>query len=433
MSCVKLCLRCAGLAKMDVLERLPNLATSKKFVPEKQPAAISKHPKPQNPATMNPQAFRSVCTRARPEVQKTGYALKNYFRDFSTGQSLGADEASTPPSKPSIRQRTRAAATEINSLVKRGNSSAGQRSGPAAGAGTGQPKVLDVRSLPKGLSRGRGGFRGRGGQVGAVPQGQPPRAQSPTGNRFSRPTGGRGSAVRGGRGGRGGGGRGAARGGAKGRRSDKDADKDKDKKFGKRQDPFEVMDPYEEQFDKDMRFGVTTQYKPSLTLDSLSLFAPATPTNAAGRKATVLENLSALGTADPVGVPQDLQARSYAQDLETDGLRFFADAKAREAAEQYLQENKEIKEGEEKVEGAIITDAEESVKQVIFDRAVAGTHEKMAFATGPVGVSRNWHLRAETYTGKDVDRFEKKLSALVGAKGAAPAAGQGKKKKAEAK
>ncbi|KAK9437587.1 hypothetical protein VB005_08580 [Metarhizium brunneum] len=369
---------------------------------------------------MNPVALRSVSARARPEVQRTGYALKNYFRDFSTSQSLAADEASapTPPSQPSVRQRTRDATSEISSLVKRGRggsrgssrggSLSGQRQAAQPPAGS-APKVIDVKSLPKGLSRGRGGFRGRGGggrggQVGAVPsQGQPHRAQPPAGNRFSRPSGGRGSALRGGRGGRG---RGAARGAARGR----DDDKDKQKRLGRRQDPFEAMDPYEEQFDRDMRFGAATAYAPRLTMGSLAPFAPATPSSAAGRRATVLGNLSALGTADPVGVPQDLQARSYAEDLESEGLRFFADAKAREAAERYLQE----KRAEGECEGEIIRDAGESVRSVVLDKAVRGEHEKMVFREGPVGVARNWHLRAETYTGKDVESFENKLNSLVG-------------------
>ncbi|KJK79701.1 hypothetical protein H634G_05293, partial [Metarhizium anisopliae BRIP 53293] len=135
---------------------------------------------------------------------------------------------------------------------------------------------------------------------------------------------------------------------------------------------------------------------------------------AAGRRATVLGNLSALGTADPVGVPQDLQARSYAEDLESEGLRFFADAKAREAAERYLQEKRAEGAGAGEGEGEIIRDAGESVRSVVLDKAVRGEHEKMVFREGPVGVARNWHLRAETYTGKDVESFENKLNSLVG-------------------
>ncbi|KIE01270.1 hypothetical protein MAJ_02611, partial [Metarhizium majus ARSEF 297] len=319
---------------------------------------------------MNPLALRSVCARARPEVQRTGYALKNYFRHFSTSQSLAPDEASTPtpPSQPSVRQRTRDAASQISSLVKRGRGgsrgssrgggSSGQRQAAQPPAGS-APKVIDVKSLPKGAAASRAAARRE---------------------------------------------RGAARA--------RDDDKDKQKKLGRRQDPFEAMDPYEEQFDRDMRFGAATAYAPRLTPESLAPFAPATPSSAAGRRATVLGNLSALGTADPVGVPQDLQARSYAEDLESEGLRFFADAKAREAAERYLQEKRA--EGKGEGEGEIIRDAGESVRSVVLDKAVRGEHEKMVFTEGPVGVARNWHLRAETYTGKDVESFEKKLNSLVG-------------------
>ncbi|GAB0131922.1 hypothetical protein EsDP_00000375 [Epichloe bromicola] len=400
---------------------------------------------------MNVQTLRSACSRARPEAQRTGVAFKNYFRELSTSQSLAEDNAAppNPDSKPSVRQRSRAATSEISSFVRKPGSPAKSQPSSSSGlqsASTSQPKVIiDVRSLPRGLgTRGRGTFGGRGrgqGQTGAGTQnqGQNPRAQSPAyGSRFSRPGGanaGRGSSLRGGRGGRGGarggGGRAAA---TKGRRSSKD-DADKDgKTFGKRQDPFEVMDPYEEQFDKDMRFGTKTTYAPSLTLDSLAAFAPAVPTSEAGRKATVLENLSALGTADPVGVPQDLQAASYAADLEAHGVRFFADSKAKDAAEKYLQQ----KEGEagEKKDDVLVSGAEESVRKVIFEQAVMGEHERMTFSTEPAGVSRTWHLRAETWKKSDLDKFENKLTSLVGgtkiAKGIENAKGAEKRKAAEA-
>lgn len=195
------------------------------------------------------------------------------------------------------------------------------------------------------------------------------------------------------------------------------------------------MDPYEEQFDKDMRFGTKTTYAPSLTLDSLAAFAPAVPTSEAGRKATVLENLSALGTADPVGAPQDLQAASYAADLEAHGVRFFADSKAKDAAERYLQQQKEDEAGEKKDDDVLVSGAEESVRKVIFEQAVMGEHERMTFSTEPAGVSRTWHLRAETWKKSDLDKFENKLTSLVGgtkiAKGNENAKGAEKRKAAE--
>ncbi|KAG5935924.1 hypothetical protein E4U53_000334 [Claviceps sorghi] len=357
---------------------------------------------------MNVQTLRSACARAKPEVQKTGLALNNYFRDFSTSGSFTEDNTS-------VRQRSRAATSEINSFVKRGNSSAAARPLASQLASASQPRVLDVRSLPRGLgTRGRGAFRGRGqGQTGAGAQGQRARTQSPAsgpGNRFSRPGGG--SGLGGGRGGRASRRGGGARAAPKGRRVKKVDSDETAKTFGKREDPFEVMDPDEEQFDREMRFGTTTVYQPSLTLDSLAAFAPAVPTSEAGRKATVLGNLCALGAADPVGTPQDLQAASYAADLEARGVRFFADSKARDAAEGHLRQEQD-KADKKQDKDVVVSGAEESVREVIFEQAVRGQHEKMTFATGPAAISRTWHLRAETWRKSDVDKFERKLVSLV--------------------
>ncbi|KAG5978855.1 hypothetical protein E4U55_005837 [Claviceps digitariae] len=382
---------------------------------------------------MNIQTLRSACARAKPEVQKTGVALKNYFRDFSTSESLAEDDASA-------RGRSRAATSEINSFLKRGNSSAPAKPLASQVASTSQPKVLDIRSLPRGLSlrglgtRGRGGaLRGRGqGQIGAGPQGQQPgRTQSPTsgfsgnrfsGNRFSGSGAGYvgrgGSSLRGGRGGRGSGRGGRATAAPKGRRTKRGDNKDEaPKPFGKRVDPFDVMDPYEEQFDKEMRFGAPTAFQPSLTLDSLAEFAPAIPTSESGRKATVLGNLCALGNADPVGAPQYLQAAGYAADLQASGVRFFADPKAREEAEQYLQQQQEqasAEQGSSETKTVTVSDPEISIRQVIFEQAVRGQHQKMKFATGPIGISRTWHLRSETWTKSDTDKFERKVASLMG-------------------
>ncbi|KAK5992820.1 hypothetical protein PT974_06240 [Cladobotryum mycophilum] len=380
---------------------------------------------------MSSQALRSACSRARPELERVGLPLRNYFRQFSTTQSQFDDAAPTVASdagagaRPTARERTRAAASEINSLVKNRNASVGQRATPVEGAG--QPKVIDVRSLPRGL--GRGGFRGRGGFAGGA-QGAP-RTASPGGNRFS--PGNRGGASRGGfvgrargRGGRGGGGGGGQRGGSKtGKaRGGGEGDKSAAGPRGKKQDPFERMDSAEKAFDDAMRFGTKMRYNPLLTMDSLAAFMPATPTTKEGQTATVLQNLSVLGTADQVGVPEGLQARNYAEEVERNGVRFFADLKAKEAAEQYLQDkkkkNESAAEGGEAIaaEGAdagpIIRSAEEAIKRVILDNAVAGKHEEPRFALDPVGVARSWHLRAETYTQRDVERFEKKLASLLG-------------------
>lgn len=194
-----------------------------------------------------------------------------------------------------------------------------------------------------------------------------------------------------------------------------------------------------------MRFGTKTTYAPSLTREGLAAFVPAMPSTREGHLAAVMENLNILGgRADPVGVPQGLQAKSYADEVEANGARFFADVKAREAAEEYLQEKRKLEQelaasstaeegkGEQKQQQKqqpqpIIQDAEESIKKTILESAVEGKHEKPTFATDPVGISRSWHLRAGTYTQRDVESFEKKLTSLLGAAGAGGGAGKGGK------
>ncbi|UNI23481.1 hypothetical protein JDV02_009299 [Purpureocillium takamizusanense] len=405
-------------------------------------------------ATMNRQAIRSVCARARPELERSSYALRNYF---STSQWLATDDTTPndPNPAPTRRQRTQAATSEITSLVRNnGPSTPRQWPRQASGPESGQAKVLDVRSLPRGGFRGRGGFQGRG-RGGAATAG---RENTFTQRGFSPAEGDRPSRMdRDGFASRGLRGRGRGRGGLHGGEwgdnlRDKNADTDAEKDFQmdgnrafnrnarKPKDPFEVMDPAEEAFDNDMRFGTRTQYTPSLTLEDLAPFMPADASTSQGRAATVLQNLSALGTADPVGVPQDLQGSCYAEDLENAGVRFFADAKARDAAEAYLQKKrrdeaakKAREEGvtmEESTE-RIIQDADEAIRRVIFDKAVAGQYEKPEFAADPVGVSRSWHLRAETYTQKDIENFEKKLKSLMGA-GAAAGGKSGKANNATA-
>ncbi|KAM0440952.1 hypothetical protein ACHAPT_000256 [Fusarium lateritium] len=325
---------------------------------------------------MQRHALRSVCSRTRPELEQASDALRNCIRQFSTTQLQAADS-----NGPSNQNR------------------------PAPGQ-AGAPKVLNVRNLPlrgRGGFRGRGALRGRGGFAG--------RGGSSTGPpRSSSPVRGRGGFR--GRGGAGGRGRGRGRGGKKEFRRRDDEDKDK---ASRNRDQYSTLDPDEQDFDDSMRFGIRTEYTPSLTLDSIADFAPAVPGSATGKSATVLQNLSVLGTADHVGAPQALQARHYASEVETSGLRFFADADAKQAAEKHIQDKVQAEGGESK--GPAISDAEEAVRTVITQKAVSGQHETPKFASDPVGVSRSWHLRSETYTTSDVNAFEKKLTSLLVKKG----------------
>lgn len=361
---------------------------------------------------MNRQAFRSVCSRANPELGLSTSTPKSFFRNFSTTQWVAEENSNpkpAPPPRPSTaRQRGRAAASQINSFAKprpQTNSSATGAAGPGA-TGQGQPKVLDIRSLPAGLARGRGGFlRGRGGA--ARGRGGAPGATStrPTGgaNRFSGANRG-GASARGGRGGN--------RGGKPKRAGDdKKKARDAPSAGGKRVDPFDIMDTAEQEFDNAMRFGTTTTYTPALDAGALLEFAPAVPTSASGRRATVLQNLSTLGASEQVGVPRGLTVGDQAAQLSKSGLRYFADTQAKAATEGYLkgQETEETK-----TEGAVIQPVEESVRNFITETAVKGKHEAPKYATNWQGVMRSTFLRSESYTQKAIDGFEGKVAALVG-------------------
>jgi hypothetical protein len=156
---------------------------------------------------------------------------------------------------------------------------------------------------------------------------------------------------------------------------------------------------------------MTSKWAPALTIESINEFAPVAPNTTSGKSAAVLQNLSVLGTADHVGAPQAFQPRHYASEIEAGGIRFFADANAKQAAEKHLQDKLQAEGKESK--GPIITDAEESIRQVITHRAIQGQHETPKFASDPVGLSRSWHLRAETYSTNDVNSFETKLTSLL--------------------
>ncbi|KAM3564076.1 hypothetical protein ARSEF4850_002015 [Beauveria asiatica] len=383
---------------------------------------------------MSTPSFRSlVCSRARPELLKTGHALGNYFREFSTTQSL-ADNATAPPSgrgnddsngrgQGNARERGRAAVSAINSMMRgRGRSVAAPRpDGGAPTAGAGGPKVLDVRSLPRGLTRGRGGFRGSGGGSSTGPAGV---------NRFAAQ--GRGGGSGGGRGGfRGRGGAASSRGrgnrgGRGGRRGGRAEDGEKRDSGGRRKggapeaDPYAVMDEAETAFDTAIRFRQRTPYDPALDVDGLLAHAPAVPTSVAGRRAAILGSLQAMGggTGDSIGAPNGYLPSAVDGRVQQDGLAFFATPAARGWAEEQIQ----AKQREGGADAATTTTTTttafatvgEAVQKVVFEAAVVGAHETPRFATDVHGIVRAQHLRAGSYGPAATAMFEKKLRSLVG-------------------
>ncbi|KAM3508144.1 hypothetical protein MY10362_001349 [Beauveria mimosiformis] len=385
---------------------------------------------------MSTPSFRSlVCSRARPELLKTGQALGNYFREFSTTQSLD-DNTTAPPSgrgndsngrgQGNARERGRAAVSAINTMMRgRGRSVAAPKpEGGAPAAGAGGPKVLDVRSLPRGLTRGRGGFRGSGGGSSTSPAGV---------NRFAAQ--GRGGGSGGGRGGfRGRGGAASSRGrgnrgGRGGRGGGRAEDGEKRDGSGRRKgggpeaDSYAVMDEAETAFDTAIRFRQPTPYDPALDVDGLLAHSPAVPTSVAGRRAAILGSLQTMGggTGDSIGAPNGYLPNVVDGRVQQDGLAFFATPAARDLAEEQIQAKQ--REGEGGADAATTTTTTtttafatvgEAVQKVVFEAAVVGTHETPRFATDVHGIVRAQHLRAGGYGPAATAMFEKKLRSLVG-------------------
>jgi hypothetical protein len=188
-------------------------------------------------------------------------------------------------------------------------------------------------------------------------------------------------------------------------------------------------------FDRALSFGERLPYTPSLDVESLKDFMPAVPSGSTGRTATVMENLSILGTADHVGTSPGFHGQRYERELQRMGVRFFADTNDVTMTEEYIRskvagrraakaraavadaeaagEQPPTLEAEPLKTEPFIRGAEDSVKQVILQRAVEGRHEKPVFAEDPAGVARARHLRSGTYRQKDVEIFEDTLNSLL--------------------
>ncbi|KAG5972805.1 hypothetical protein E4U56_005681 [Claviceps arundinis] len=403
---------------------------------------------------MHAQILQKACARAKPEVHKTGVALQNYFRHFSTSNRLTTDDdnnagASRPtPPNSSATQRSRAATREISDFLKgRGRGPSDNTPSPASSsplspnASLSKPRVIDVRSLPRSLgSRGRTGtFRSRFGQDGQQQQqkspgnyaGQSSSFAGPGGSRFSRGPGG-GKGGRGGRGGRG------DRGGRfdknknNKRGGDGEAGDKKDSETTKRREVNLEMDEEEIAFDRLMRFHSKTEYQPAISLQSLREYAPSFPSGETGRTAIALEKLQEVGgevstaaagavskgPAESGAVENDAQKQG--QDKSSEAVAAAAEGSSSGSAESKIPDL------------AVIQGVDDAVLEKIYEQAVQGKHEKMEFGTGPIATSRNLHLRTGTWNGGAMEKFEGKLKALIGGAGAVRG-GKNSGKKVEAR
>lgn len=375
------------------------------------------------------------------------------------------------------RQRNRQAIDAVAQLADRLNAGARLRDRSVLDPPPGDraPRVVDIRTLnlpERGTSRGRGGLRGKApARTGNGPQRSeldlgghrlgPSRYAvnlvgrlldrrdgmtaeeaaarearlarrgargSATGRGAGRGVGvglrGRGgrkapASARGGRGGR------AARG--KGRSPDEE-DPDADKKRKRGVNPLDVQEPEQKEFEDAVRFGTETTYNPTLGLEQLKIHMPNVPGQVG---ANVHASLATLGTADHVGLSAELTPQMFARDLRASGVRYFADLEEKKRTEAFLSTKKPFNQAEKGTPA--IQSADEAVRKSVFDSAVAGKMEAPKFTAAgkdPVQMSRNWHLRSETWGNKETRLFEEKLNSLL-AKGKKAAPKKEAKKEAK--
>ncbi|TEA18972.1 hypothetical protein C8034_v010874 [Colletotrichum sidae] len=414
---------------------------------------------------MHPQALRSAGSRIKPDV----VAVKTCIRTLTTTHIRPSDDASNNSTgsgarQPTGRERSRAAASEINQLLRSGSSksastpAAGTPStkppssftaapAPAAASASASPApakpnaIIDVKTLPSRTGtnfvrlpssfRGRGGFP-RGGGFGGNTRGG-----SGAGGRGGFAARGRGA----GRGGRGGAGRGG-RGGKPRTRRDNDAD-DADANLARSETWTRFFRPETEEEHTYVRAreqGLPEPFVPSVaTLSAASLLAhaPALPlcgdASVQGTESVVLQGLRDVATNTAPGLIRqstEYTARGLA-DRKHGGIHFWADPEQKRQFAEQIAQTPEAEQSRfvKAVKDARLADgAEKAVREYIADRMVKGKHETPVFLADvgatPVLVATQKHLHNETYTNVDAKKFDAKLAQLVARKPAAPAKGK---------
>lgn len=222
-----------------------------------------------------------------------------------------------------------------------------------------------------------------------------------------------------GRGGRGGAAR--ARGGrgrGKGRRGEEGDGEGRDRK-NRGINPLDVQEPEQKEFEDAVRFGTTTEYSPKLTLEDLKLHLPSVPGQ---NGANVHASLATLGTADHVGLSGEFTPQLFAKDLRENGLRYFADLEDKRRTEKFLSKKKPFNKAEKGTQ--VIQAAEQAIRERVIETVVAGKIEAPKYVDASkdaVQISRNWHLRSETWGNKETRLFEEKLTSLLSKGKKAPA------------
>ncbi|KDN68251.1 hypothetical protein CSUB01_05997 [Colletotrichum sublineola] len=381
---------------------------------------------------MHQQAMRSAGSRIKPDV----VAIKTCIRTFSTTQLRTTDKPSfgnkdsggAAPSKreplSTGRERSRAAASEIGQLLRRGPRAGGASNNAAAlnvGAAIGaKPKVIDIKTLPN-----RGGFGGT--NFVKLPQGFGARGR-PTGSRKGPSGFSAGRPSRGGRGGR------------RPKRGGEDDANEADRKADRASTYERFFRPEtaeEHTYVQAREQGFLPEaFTPSVSVEGLLGFAPSMPiasaSSAVAAPAAVMRSLRDLA-GEQHYTPEhwsDMQHTATELVFRGKGMYFFSDLAERDkflGDVQAVPEDDAATSAEIKaVRAAKLEEgAGQAVREYIIDRVLKGRHRAPQFvergSRDPVSMARESHLANETYGTSEGRKFDGKIAALM-AKGK-PAAG----------
>jgi len=363
------------------------------------------------------------------------------YQDPNDGRAKPPPPPRAPPARPALG----AARKEVRRIVQQERVRIGETQASRGGSyargggrgGAGGQKVINLTSLPKGFASKLKGLKTG---VQGSPDTMNPQNFVPMSGRgrgfgprdFGRGRGGGGA--RGGRGGRGGVGFGAG-GGARGR-GDRGRGNRSRGGYGaggassshqsgtKSQDSKGIDSAMGENAETEMarsdriarEVGISTPYDPQTSLETLIPYLPevATDSNPLGRIATAITNLRVVA-GGIVDTSPLVNSDEMWRDYRKKGAIFYADPKTKERIEWGLPPGKNI------------MPVGEEVKEAITRRAIKGEYDEKTKQTvdfkDPLGLSRRYHAKEQTYFRKDGEQFEKKLVELISkGKGGAPKA-----------
>ncbi|KAL5606046.1 hypothetical protein BROUX41_006180 [Berkeleyomyces rouxiae] len=384
-----------------------------------------------------------TCVKLRSQLAACSRALSTTSPRADDTPSKPPSARASPPNAAPRLPRSAAAASEISSMLRSsastpppgarpiGTNTPGSTPGANHTASSGAPRVVNVRSLP----RGRGGLRLGGGALGSVvrnPDGTvsvrrlPPTARiggpgAPQ-NRSGGPRGSNSEGVfrthSGGRGGpRGGTQGGRSRDGGRrkedGRGAGKSGGSGGKKPMNEYQAMAEEIDWYAPYTKEELQIlservpaapeRKAETFVPKLGVDELLEYAPAlaTDSNILGKAATIRQTLKTIA-GGPIDPGHLAHPKMMAAKYDYRGVMYFEKLETKELLEQ--RANIKIKLG-----------PDARLKDVLVRRTVKGQYEPMPAVpqSDVLQMTRNYHLKANTYHSSATDKFHVKLEEML--------------------